>query len=213
MRLFRKGPLLLLSCALLLTTAAYAGKGSKDAAPADAGKKDKAGKSGDAKADAAVADASDATGKMVIPLVEGHDSIGLKIPYFVNGRRQMNYDIGVASKLDADNVKMSDLQVQTFDDAGAPEMKIEMPQSVMNMSTHVIKSDTKTVITRPDMRITGNTMEFNTLTKQGQLQGQVHMTIYNIKSLAAPDDADKDKPGAKAPAPAAAPAATPAPAK
>jgi hypothetical protein len=83
----------------------------------------------------------------------------------------------------------------------------------MNLSTHVIKSDTKTVITRPDMRITGNSMEFNTLTKQGQLEGQVHMTIYNIKALAAPDDdKDKDKADAKAPA-APAPAATPAPAK
>jgi hypothetical protein len=40
----------------------------------------------------------------------------------------MTFNIGVATRVDDDHVRMADLQIETFDDAGASEMLIQLPK-------------------------------------------------------------------------------------
>jgi lipopolysaccharide export system protein LptC len=91
----------------------------------------------------------------------------------------MMFTIGVASRLDDDHVRMSDLQVETFDDAGAKEMLITLPTSVLDLNTRVLTSKTSVTIKRSDFEVTGDSMEFDTKTKNGRMEGRVRMLIYN----------------------------------
>ena len=120
--------------------------------------------------------------KMSLPIPKGHDSKGLKIPYFgADGKLQMTFTIGVASRLDEDHVKMNDLHVETFDEAGATELTIELPTSVLDLTTRVLSTKEGGVtIKRSDFEVTGDAMDFNTITKQGRLAGRVRMLIYNL---------------------------------
>ncbi len=122
-----------------------------------------------------------------VPMPNGRDAKGLKIPYFDSeGKLQMRFDIGVAKRIDDDHVEMSKLQVETFDDAGEREMVMDLPTSVLNLTTSVITADHPVTIKRVDFEITGATMTFNTKTKQGGLGGRVRMLIYNLENETAP---------------------------
>lgn len=116
-----------------------------------------------------------------IPMPEGKDAKGLKIPYRnEEGKLQMRFTIGVARRIDESHVEMSQLQVETFDEAGEPEMTIDLPTSVLDMKTSVLTANQAVKIQRADFEITGNTMIFNTKTKVGGLGGKVRMLIYDL---------------------------------
>jgi len=116
-----------------------------------------------------------------IPVSAEHPAKGLKIPYFDNeGKLQMIFVIGVATRLDADHINMADMEVETFDDQQQHEMYIDLPTSVLNLNTSVITTQKHVTIRREDFILTGETMEFNTKTKQGSLGGAVKMLIYNL---------------------------------
>ena len=132
-------------------------------------------------------DKGDDEGKMSVPIPKGHDSKGLRIPYFgADGKLQMTFTIGVASRLDEDHVKMHDLQVETLDEKGAREMLIELPSSILELTTRVISTKEGVTIKSSDFELTGNAMDFNTKTKQGRLVGAVRMVIYNLDEEATP---------------------------
>ena len=148
-------------------------KDKKEAAKPDAPKpeKDKGGKDDKAKE----------TGKLDIPVSKDHDAKGLKIPYFDgDGKKQMIFTIGVASRLDDEHIGMTETEVETFDENGDHEMTIGLPKSELNVNTSVITTKKHVEIKREDFSITGETMEFNMKTKKGTLGGGVKMLIYNL---------------------------------
>jgi hypothetical protein len=130
--------------------------------------------------------------KIDIPVVKGHDSLGLIIPYFDGtGKRQMNFKMAVASRLDEDHVKMKDLSIETFNEEGEHEMQINVPDSIFDSDKSAITTQTHVTISRDDFTLSGESMIFYTRTKQGGLAGNVHMIIYNNLKNNDDDDADK----------------------
>jgi hypothetical protein len=116
-----------------------------------------------------------------VPVEKGHPSKGMFIPYFTaDGKRQMNFTIGVASRIDENHIDMKDLKIETFDTDGEHEMAIDVPTSIFNTETSVITTQQHVTIHRDDFDLTGESMIFNTQTKQGGLGGNVHMVIYNL---------------------------------
>ncbi len=205
-----RSSLKLLSCLAVLTLATGLpglAKSDKDAdksaAAADKKKaddkkkkaKDKDKKKSDDK-DPATADA-DANGpKLNLPLVAGHPATGLKIPYTDGkGKLQMIYYIGTATRLNEDLVDMKDSKVETYNDEGEVEMTVDLPVSQLNLNTKIVTSDTKTTIKREDFTVTGDSVKFNTVSKQAALVGHVHMIVYDLK------DESATPPPAPAPAP------------
>ena len=169
----------LLSCLACLLLAASAAGAKKENRPKDP-KKEESKKKGSGKKPPP----SDQTGpsKMSLPIPKGHDSKGLKIPYFDNvGKLQMTFTIGVANRLDEDHVRMSELVVETFDEEGKREMLIDLPSSILDLNTRVISTNERVLIKRHDFEITGKSMDFNTETKRGKLAGNVRMLIYNLE--------------------------------
>ena len=121
--------------------------------------------------------------KMSFPIPEGHDSKGLRIPYMDGeGRKTMYFVIGVARRTDPEHVEMSDLEIETFDEEGNSEMAIDLPTSTLDLTTRIITTQKQVRIKRDDFELTGETMEFNTETKEGKLGGKVRMLIYNLAS-------------------------------
>ena len=186
MRCSRKFPILL-ACLALAANAFAAEKKDK---PKDDPKKETAKKKpkGDkpaatpAPAPAPPDGAPKPLAKLSIPLPKGQDSTGVKIPYNDRtGKKTMNFNIGVATRVDDDHVNMTKLLIETFnDETGAREMTIAMPTSALDLNTRIITATAGVTIKRSDFEITGKTMEFNTETKHGHLDGDVKMIIYNL---------------------------------
>jgi hypothetical protein len=125
-------------------------------------------------------------GKLNLPLVPGHPSTGLKIPYTDGkGKLQMIYYIGVATRLNGDKVEMKDTKVETYNDEGEVEMTVDLPVSELDLNTRIVTSNTETTIKREDFTITGDSVKFNTLTKEASLVGHVHMIVYDLNDEAA----------------------------
>ena len=121
-------------------------------------------------------------GKLDIPVSKDHDAKGLKIPYFDgDGKKQMVFTIGVASRIDEEHIGMTETLVETFNENGGSEMTIDLPKSELNVTTSVISTKKHVEIKREDFSITGETLEFNMKTKRGTLGGGVKMLIYNIQ--------------------------------
>lgn len=176
-------------------------KDAKDGKDAG-GKKSKKNKGSKATPNPDSPDAPAAPPKIQIPVVKGHDSKGLFIPYFNEaGKRQMDFQIAVASRIDETLIRMTDMDVLTYNDAGQKDMKINLPTSVYNTESSAISTDYHVKISRDDFEIQGETMIFYTNTKQGALGGGVRMLIFNLKESTGRNDDDPGKPKAEAPKP------------
>ncbi len=186
---YLKLPLLALGLTLGM---AASGTGAPDAQKGS-GKKERSDKKTREKSEESRKPKMDSEGrpKMSLPIPQGHDSKGLKIPYFDgNGKLQMSFMIGVADRLDEDHIQMKMLRVETFNEKGESEMVIDLPSSVLDLNTRIISTSERATVKRADFEITGKTMEFNTETKQGKMGGNVRMLIYNLTNEA-PESEEK----------------------
>lgn len=119
-----------------------------------------------------------------IPIPIGHDAKGVKLPYYgENGKLQMNFSIDSAFRLDANRLQMKMVKMETYGEDGKPEMSIEMPASILDLTTRIVTSDEPVVIRRPEFEITGETMQFDTRTKSGKITGKTRMLIYKLGEI------------------------------
>ena len=125
-----------------------------------------------------------------LPIPKGQPQKGVKVPlYGANGKLRMNFEIGIGTYVDEENIKLERLRVETFREDGSRELDMDLPDAVYNKRTKTISSQTKVVIKREDFEVTGNTMAFNIETREGILGGGVKMLIYNLGQDQKPADA------------------------
>ena len=128
--------------------------------------------------------AKEDVGLKSIPLTVGHEAKGLVLPnYDLRGHLLGRFEANTAARLDENHVRFTGLKMITFDAQEKPDFNVDMADAVLNLETRVIDSKQRTNIKRADFEIAGDTMQFNTLTHQGTLVGNVHMTIFNQKEL------------------------------
>ena len=120
-----------------------------------------------------------------VPLTVGHVAKGLVLPnYDLRGHLLGRFEAGTAARLDENHVRFTDLKIQTFDQKQKPDFNILMSDSVLNLETRVIETKLRTKIKRADFEIAGDSMQFNTVTHQGTMSGNIHMTIFNQNEIA-----------------------------
>jgi hypothetical protein len=118
---------------------------------------------------------------MPFPLPIGHGGKGLRIPYLEgDAQKSMQFVVGKAKRTKEDVVTMSDLKIEILAQDDAPEMKVNLPSATMNLVTRVITGDKAVKVQRDDFLLTGDRLKFDTVTKQGKLEGHVRMLIYNL---------------------------------
>ena len=120
-------------------------------------------------------------GTLELPVPKGQPQKGLKVPiYDLSGFLRMTFRIGTAVRDDDDNIKMSDLRIETFKDDGGSELDIDLPESVYSPKTRDVTSATHVTIKNDDFLLTGEKMTFNIETKIGKLGGGVRMVIKDL---------------------------------
>jgi hypothetical protein len=129
--------------------------------------------------------AADDDRRIDLPVPIGHEVKGLRVPLRNgDGKVDMQLDIESATRLDADNVEMRTVSIQTYNQETArPDAKIDLKTSTMNLATNVIRSQEPILVTRNDFQLTGDGMEFNSKTRQGRVVGNVKMVIYDRKAF------------------------------
>ncbi len=119
-----------------------------------------------------------------IPLTVGHEAKGLVLPnYDLKGNLVGRFEAGTAARLDENHVHFTNLKMTTYVEHEKPDLNVDMTEAVLNLDTRVIVSNSRTKIKRADFEIAGDNMQFSTLTHQGTLRGNVHMTIFNQSEL------------------------------
>ena len=133
--------------------------------------------------------AAPAKDRLDLPVPKGQPQKGLRIPiYTPEGKLIMSFQIGVAEVVDADNIKMGDLHLETFKENGEHEFNIDLPDSVFNAKSKELTSKAHVIVKRNDFEISGNSMTFNTETKVGKFGDGVKMIIYDARAAVGEDE-------------------------
>jgi lipopolysaccharide export system protein LptC len=122
----------------------------------------------------------DEVGLKNIPLPIGHEAKGLILPDFdPQGQMRGRFEAKNATRIDQDHVRFIDLKMVTFTEKNEPDLKFDMTDAVLNLDTRVLESKQRTKIKRADFELEGDTMQFDTKTRQGTLVGNVKMIILD----------------------------------
>lgn len=133
--------------------------------------------------------------RLDLPVPKGQPQKGLRIPiHSPDGKLMMSFQIGVAEVLDADNIKMGLLRLETFKENGEHEFDIDLPDSVFNAKTKEVTSKTKVTVKRHDFEITSNSVTFNVETRSGKFGDGVKMIIFDARASDADDEAKPARP-------------------
>jgi hypothetical protein len=114
-----------------------------------------------------------------VPIVAGHEAKGLVLPDFdLKGHLRGKLEAGVTRRLDDEHVEFKGVKFTTFlPETEKPDLQIIMSTSVFNLKTQVLNSSERTTVKRADFEITGDTMQFEMLTRKGTLDGNVKMVV------------------------------------
>jgi hypothetical protein len=114
-----------------------------------------------------------------VPVPLGIPVKGIKIPHRdEKGKLVMTIEAEVATKLDDKHIDMENMKIESLDDEGKT-MNIELPHSIFDLDTRILSGDSRAVIRREDFEITGDTVEFDTKTRNATLRGKIHMIIQS----------------------------------
>ncbi|MEI6870737.1 MAG: hypothetical protein WCL08_00505, partial [Verrucomicrobiota bacterium] len=115
-----------------------------------------------------------------IPLLQGYDSFGLSVPdHDISGKLRSQFVIGVISRVDDRTVEVRESFLETYREDGRLDLSIEIPKARLDRFSRVLVSQSPVMIRREEFQLKGETMEFNTVTREGGLGGAVEMVIYN----------------------------------
>jgi hypothetical protein len=114
-----------------------------------------------------------------VPITSGHDAKGLVLPDFdIQGRMRGKLQAGVTRRLDDQNIEFLGVKFTTFvPETEMPDLEISMDKSVFNLKTQMLTSTVRSTVKRTDFEVTGDTMKFEMLTRQGTLEGNVKMVV------------------------------------
>ena len=124
--------------------------------------------------------------KIDLPVPVGEPIKGIKIPqYDEAGNTTMILTAETARKLDDRQVELNALKVE-FHDKQEKEIVVRIPHSILDLESKVLLADSETLIKREDFEIVGETAEFETVARRGQLKGRVHASFRNGASSETP---------------------------
>lgn len=116
-----------------------------------------------------------------IPLAIGHEAKGLVLPDFdLDGRLRGRFEASSARRLDDEHIGFQGLKIITYTPENAPDVVIEISDSVLDLKTRILSSKQRTTIKRADFNIVGDSVEFDTNTRAGKLVGNVKMVVTGL---------------------------------
>src|SRR5438477_879931 len=119
-----------------------------------------------------------------LPLPIGHEAKGLVLPDFdLEGHLRGRFEAMSAKRLDEYHIGFHTLKITTYTPENQPDLTIELSESVLNLNTRILSSNERTMIKRADFNIEGDSVEFDTNTREGKMVGNVKMIITSQSKL------------------------------
>jgi hypothetical protein len=113
-----------------------------------------------------------------IPLPIGHEAKGIVLPdYNLQGQLQARFEAASAKRISEQELQFTGLKVITFTPENTPDVLIDVPLSILDVETRVLTARQRTTVRRGDMNISGDSMTFDTNTREGTFVGNVKMVI------------------------------------
>ena len=124
----------------------------------------------------------DSVQPLSIPLVPGYDSFGLTIPdHDEAGHLRSMFVIGAVSRLDDRRVEIRETFLETYKQDGSKDLCVDLPKATLDRFTRILSTSHPVRLRRDEFELKGASLEFNTLTRRGELNGPVEMTLYNFR--------------------------------
>lgn len=123
----------------------------------------------------------------VLPL--GQKNLDVKIPSFKDGRPDSFVRAGSMTRLDDNRMDMENTDILIYGPTREADMRVQLPAAIYDMSTQVMTSDERSRISRADFELEGDTLVFDTRSRQGKMTGHIHMIIYDADMLSKKPDA------------------------
>ncbi len=86
--------------------------------------------------------------------------------------------------IDNEHVEMHEATIDLFHPDGKEDFHVLLPDSILDLKTQIITSDHPVTVRTEEFELTGERMAFNTVDRTGELLGNVHMVIRNLKQVA-----------------------------
>lgn len=113
-----------------------------------------------------------------IPLPVGQEAKGIVLPdYNLQGQLQARFEAAGAKRISEQELQFTGLKVTTYTPENTPDVLIDVPMSVLDVETRILTARQRTTVHRGDMNISGDSMTFDTNTRQGTFVGNVKMVI------------------------------------
>lgn len=124
-----------------------------------------------------------------IPLPIGQEIKGLVLPDFdLNGHLRTRFEAGTAKRIDNERIQFTGLKVISFTPENTIDLQIDLPESIFDLNTRLLRSQQRTTIRRADFEIAGDTLQFNTTDRKGTLTGNVKMVISDSSTIVGKKD-------------------------
>lgn len=118
----------------------------------------------------------------MIPL--GAESKGAVIPSFdVSGRRTSLITADVIRRIDDERLYAEGLVVQMFSPDPASTLRVDLHTAFYHTQSAVLRSTEHSRVTRADFEMEGDTLVFDTATKQGRMTGNIQMVIFDTQTF------------------------------
>jgi len=133
---------------------------------------------------AAAAETAAGGDNISIPVPEGQDVMGLRIPHH-NERNEliMLITADVARRAGEGEIEMERMKIDLWDDDRSHSW-LAMPKSRFHMANRILSGNDGAVIERDDFTIVGENLEFDLGAQTGIMRGKVTMTIKEAEQLA-----------------------------
>jgi hypothetical protein len=123
----------------------------------------------------------------VLPL--GQKNLDVKIPSFKDGQPDSFVRAGSMTRLDDTRMDMEKTDIRIYGATREADVRVQLPAAIYDMSTQVMTSDHRSRISRADFQLEGDTLVFDTRSRQGKMTGHIHMIIYDAEMLSKKPDA------------------------
>ena len=103
---------------------------------------------------------------------------GLTIPNLTEeGNLRSVIRAGTVTRIDDTNLLLGNLVISMYSESREIEFTMTTSAARFNVKTKVLESDVHTRVIHPDFVMEGDSMVFNTETRQGKMEGNVHMDV------------------------------------
>lgn len=118
-----------------------------------------------------------------LPVAEGQDVLGLRIPHYnERGEMMMLVNAEVARRLDDQQIEMESMRIDFWNEE-RQQYGLVMPKSRYLIEARTLAGNDGALIQRDDFRIEGQNLEFDLEKQVGVMLGEVTMTIQNVQTL------------------------------